>query len=62
MSSITDENDLTVDNYMLVYKLFLRAISAHSQQVQKHASTQKNSVTIPVGHGLVVTVKPIWRN
>lgn len=61
MRSITDESGLPFDNHMLVHDVFLSAISAHGFQVQKHASTQKNSVTNPVGHGLVVTVEPPWR-
>lgn len=58
MRSVTDENGLPLGNYLRVYNVSLSAISAHDFQVRKHASTQKNSVTSPVGHGLVVTVQP----
>lgn len=46
MRSVTDENGLPLDNYLLVYNISLRAISAHSFHVRKHASIQKNSVTV----------------
>ena len=36
-------------SHKLVHNLFRSAIYAHSHQVWKHASIQKNSVTISVG-------------